>query len=62
MAKIDLFNFIKGAKEKIDLIDIQGPIMELAEKLMAQDGLTDTKRQKLARLRAYLDIHFKGND
>lgn len=55
---VDLFTTIKGVKNKVSLNDIQSPIMELAEKLMAQDGLTDTERQKLARLRAYVDIHF----
>jgi hypothetical protein len=59
MGKIDVLNTIKGARQKINVSDIRIPLMDLAESLLAQDGFTAEERNKLARLRAYLDIHFK---
>lgn len=59
MGKLDVYNTIKGAKQKIVPTDIRVPLMDLAESAMAQDGLTREELGKLARLRSYLDIHFK---
>lgn len=59
MGKLDVYNTIKGVKQRIVSKDIRVPLMDLAESIMAQDGLTREELTKLARLRAYLDIHFK---
>jgi hypothetical protein len=59
MAKIDLFQTLKGQKTKVEKADFKTAVMDLAQSMLGQDSLTEDEKIKLARLKAYIDIHFK---
>lgn len=53
MAKIDIF---KSLNKKADLRD---SLMDLCQKWLESDLITDEQKIKIARLRSYIDINFK---
>lgn len=58
MPEIDLFNLVKDYSDKPKLLKVL--IFKLVERLLREgSGFTETQKQKLAKLRSYIEINFK---
>jgi len=53
MTKIDIYKQIKTTDK---IIDLQENLMTLFDKLLKEENITKTKKQKLAGLRAKIEI------
>lgn len=54
----DLYKHLKGTKPKIEIKDFKESIFDLCHKYL-KSGLNPKVAEKVARLRAYIEINFK---
>jgi|TARA_Y100000310_G_scaffold270565_1_gene284476 hypothetical protein len=55
----DLYEHLKGKSKKINPVDFKESIFDLCTRYLKSRSLTPDQMQKIARLRAYIDINFK---
>jgi len=59
MADRDLYSKLKGTRKEISDVDFKESIFALVHKTLKIGNLTGEQKAKVARLRAYIEIHFK---
>ena len=54
----DLYKYLKGTKKKVDIKDFKKSIFNLCHQYL-KSGISPDIAGKVARLRAYIETHFK---
>ena len=56
----NIYNFLKGKDKNVNLSIFKDSVLELFSNIIKEDNINPINRNKLARLRAQIDIELKN--